>query len=116
MHREQFQKLEKGDHLFYNGDDFYVHEVEQAFNHDLREEVAHTVRDRQGRSVKIIDPWLDEIQIMRAAQDQEDPIYVKRFVLYVAGLEPDSGAWDFISDGLEDVICDNGGYTLDVEG
>lgn len=115
MNREQFMKLQKGDVLFYNGDDFLIDSVELTWYNDEEVEAPHTLTNSVGQTIKIGDPWLDEVQITSAAYQNKD-LYLKRLEYVVAGIDEGIKAWDFIDEAVEELIEQYGGYIVEIDG
>ena len=115
MNKEQFIKLQKGDTLFYNGDDFVVDIIHEAYQHEFGDSYPYIIEDSRGCTIKIIDSWLDEVQVIRASYQDESQGYVRRLEFYVSGIGKGRRAWEFIEASIEETIEEYGGYLVDVD-
>ena len=116
MTPEQFLKWEKGDMLFYYGDDFEIESIDNAFHSELKVAGPYQIYDALGRSLKISDSWLDEVQIMHAAYQDRPPGYLRRLEFVIFGIDEDSSSWTFILERVEGIIAEYGGYIVEIDG
>ena len=116
MKPEQFMKLKKGDVLSYGGEEFVIDSIEESWRGDLGFEAPHTLTNDFGQTIKISDPWLDEVLILSAAYLDPKVTYLRRLEYVVAGIDEGIKAWEFIDEAVEELIEQYGGYIVEIDG